>query len=384
MAAAAATVVLGTAMVGVAGAATVSVPCAGPGGGAAGLVAAVAVANTTTGADTIDLAAGCSYVLAAPAAADNGLPVVTGELTVRGHGATIRRSSPTPFRILEVAPGGDLTLDQVTIAGGLVALSGPTAFGGGILNGGELTVTRSTISDNTVSGTGSSAGGGGIANNGTATLTDTVLRNNQALASGTFIFAGVGGAVLNRTGAVMTISGSTVTANTALSRGSSEILFIASAGGIGNSGTLAVSGTQVVGNRAVAAGRNGRGNGGGLSIAGGIVTFTGGAVVGNTALATGVGASAHGGGVETFGRTKLSGTTVRSNVASGPEALGGGIFNGRRLTMVRGVVTANVAAGTAGPGRGGGIFSESGRVILHGTDVFANQPDDCEPAIPGC
>ncbi len=363
---------------------TVALACAGPGGGASGLVAAIDHANATPGPDTIDLSPGCTYALTDAASPGNGLPVVTGQLTVRGHDATIKRSSPSSFRIFEVAPGAELALDEVTVAAGAVSLSGPTAFGGGILNGGLLNVTRSTIRDNEVSGSGSSAGGGGIANNGTVSLKDTVLRNNRASATGTQIFAAVGGAVLNRTGATMSIDGSTVVGNTAVSRGASELFFIASAGGIANSGTLTVGDTRIAGNRSIAVGAHGQANGGGLSVAEGTVTVAGGTIKGNSASASGDGAAAHGGGVESFGRTKLSGTTVEDNLVSGPTAQGGGIFNGRRLTIVRGTVNENVAAAASGPGQGGGIFSEAGRVILRDTEVFANQPNDCEPSIPGC
>lgn len=370
---------------GPAGADTVSVACGGPGGGAAGLVDAISQANGRAGPDTIDLTAGCTYVLTSAVSADNGLPVVTGQLTVRGHGATVKRGAAAAFRILEVAPGAEVALDQIAVVGGLVSLSGPTAFGGGILNGGTLTVTRSEIRDNEVKGTGSSAGGGGIANNGTATLDDTVLRGNRASATGTAIFAAVGGAVLNRDAGTMTITGGAVLDGTAVSRGSSPFIFIASAGGVGNSGAITVSDTRIAGNRAAAVGLRGQAGGGGMSVANGTVTLTGSAVHGNTAFATGEGAAAHGGGLENSGQTKLVATPVRDNRVSGPVAQGGGIFNVRnRLVILDGKVTGNVANAESGPGQGGGIYAEAGLVVLRRTDVFANQPDDCVPSIPGC
>jgi len=377
-------VAMTAALAGTAHAGTTSVACGGPGGGTPGLIAAITASNGSVGADTIDLAAGCTYVLGAEHNPGNGLPVITGPLTIAGHGAAIRRSSATAFRILEVAPGGDLAVDHATIAGGSIALSGPTAFGGGILNSGRLAVTNSTISDNTVSGTGSSAGGGGIANNGTATITDTVLRNNRASATGTQIFAAVGGALINRAGATMTVQGSIVAGNSAMSKGSSDVLFIASAGGIGNTGTLVVDGTQITGNQVVADGTRGQGGGGGVSIGDGTATISGSRIVGNTVTATGDGASAHGGGLENNGRTKIIKTDVKANRAAGPTAQGGGLYNGRRLNVLRSHVIGNAAVATAGPGQGGGIFSDAGSVILTGTDVLANQPDNCVPAIAGC
>jgi len=319
--------VVGAAMGGTAYAASATVGCTGAGGGAAGLRAAIAHANNTVGADTIDLAPGCIYVITNQADPGDGLPVVTGTLVIHGNGATVRRSSESAFRILEVAGGGDLTLDHITVSGGSVSSSGgTTAFGGGILNTGRLTVIDSTISDNAVSGTGSSAGGGGIANNGTVSLQDTVLRRNTATATGTGsqIFAAVGGAILNRTGATMTIDDGVVSGNSAISTGSSQLFFIASAGGIGNSGTLTVDHTGINGNRVVADGANGQAGGGGISVADGLVTIADSTIAGNAATASGAGAEAHGGGVENNGQTKLTDTAVKQNVVTGPVAQGGG------------------------------------------------------------
>jgi len=379
------TAVAGAAMAGTAYAASITVACAGPGGGTAGLRAAITKSNSTAGADTIDLAGGCTYILADEQTPGNGLPVVTGTLVIHGNGATVRRSSEVAFRILEVAAGGDLTLDDITVSGGAASSSGgPTAFGGGILNSGRLTVVDSTISNNAVSGTGSSAGGGGIANNGTVILRNTLLRRNTATATGTQIFAAVGGAILNRTGATMTIDDSTVVANSATATGSSPLFFIASAGGIGNSGTLSVNRTVINANSAVADGANGQAGGGGISVADGVVAIADSTIAGNTASARGPGAAAHGGGVENNGQTKLTGTEVKDNLATGPIAQGGGLANGRRLTLIRSRVVSNAAVGTSGPGQGGGIFTDAGHVTLKATVVSANQPDDCQPAIPGC
>ncbi|PZR79969.1 MAG: riboflavin synthase [Candidatus Aeolococcus gillhamiae] len=102
---------------GAAPAATINVPCRGAGGGAAGLVGAVDQANASPGPDTINLAGGCSYVLTAADNPGNGLPVVTGQVSIRGNGATIRRSSPSPFRIFDVGPGANVNLEPSLRAG---------------------------------------------------------------------------------------------------------------------------------------------------------------------------------------------------------------------------------------------------------------------------
>jgi hypothetical protein len=65
-----------------------------------------------------------------------GLPVVTSEITIKGSGSTIERSSAAPdFRILAVSHLGKLTLKHTTISGGVA--SGPSG-GGGIFNLGTL------------------------------------------------------------------------------------------------------------------------------------------------------------------------------------------------------------------------------------------------------
>src|SRR5438270_289212 len=108
---------------GLAHAATLTVPCSGSGGGASGLVAAIDVANSTPGPNTINLTPGCVYTLTSPhqVGSPNGLPPITGIVTVNGYGATVARSQAvgTPgFRIFSVLAGGNLTLNTVTVKGG--------------------------------------------------------------------------------------------------------------------------------------------------------------------------------------------------------------------------------------------------------------------------
>lgn len=100
----------------------VRVPCSGPGGGAAGLVAAVNAANAA-GGGAIALAPGCTYTLTAAdnsgPLGPNGLPVVTTPIIIAGAHSTIARSKAQPFRILEVdGPGGNLAASGLTITGG--------------------------------------------------------------------------------------------------------------------------------------------------------------------------------------------------------------------------------------------------------------------------
>jgi hypothetical protein len=120
-----------------------TVPCWGPGGGAAGLVAAINAANGS-GGGTINLAWGCAYGLTSPDNGENGLPVVASQIVVNGNGATINGTGAV--RIFEVdGPAGNLTLRDVTLTGGYAA-----DFGGAIFNaGGTVTLTGSVVRGNT-------------------------------------------------------------------------------------------------------------------------------------------------------------------------------------------------------------------------------------------
>src|SRR3954469_8643607 len=57
----------------------------------AALVTAISAANSAGGARTLNLARGCTYTLVDPDNAANGLPVITGEITINGSHSTIRR-----------------------------------------------------------------------------------------------------------------------------------------------------------------------------------------------------------------------------------------------------------------------------------------------------
>lgn len=366
-----------------AGAAVFTVPCSGPDGGAAGLVKAINDANARPGPDTIELAAGCTYGLTTPDAQGNGLPGISSELDIVGNGARIVRVSRSPFRIMQVVAGAVVTLDDLTIMGGSVVSGEATAYAGGILNGGVLTITGSVIAGNRATGTGVSAAGAGITNDGVVNMSHSLVRGNSATSTGSTVFVAVGGGIINRTEGTMTISDSIIEGNSVLSSGASENFFIAAAGGVGSSGALTLNRTTVRANRAIANGARGRANGAGVSVNNGTLDMVGGSIVGSAATAVGPDARANGGGLENYGVTQLTGTTVTANRATGPQGEGGGIYNGFGLTLTNSVVSRNVAAATAGPARGGGILV-AGSVALQNTPVVGNQPDNCNPSIPGC
>jgi len=225
----------------------INVPCSGPGGGAAGLAAAINAANAA-GGGTITLAPGCTYTLTATGSSGplgaNGLPKITTRITIAGAHATITRSSSQQFRILEVdGPGGNLAASGLTITGGNAA--GP---GGGVFNdAGTLTLNSSAVTGNTTS-----ADAGGILNRaGTAVLNASRVDHNTS-GSGGGIASGPGSDTAPVTGSSLILNGSRVDHNTAAEGGGE-----ATGGGIANGGTAVLRGSSVDHN---SAGRRRRGH----------------------------------------------------------------------------------------------------------------------------
>ncbi|SDD12512.1 hypothetical protein [Actinokineospora iranica] len=175
------------------------------------LVAAVNLANSTSAADTLALARGCTYRLtSAHGGLANGLPVITSPIEMIGP-ATVTRASLLSFRIAEVAPTGSLTLTTA------VRFSNGSAVGdgGGILNRGAVTLTNSFLSGNAAA-----FNGGGLANADTAsgtapaaTFTRSPVTGNSALLSGGGIYNGLRGTLTATgvTGSPLFITGNTAT-----------------------------------------------------------------------------------------------------------------------------------------------------------------------------
>jgi hypothetical protein len=372
------------------------VPCSGPGGGAAGLTAAINAANAA-GGGTITLTPGCTYTLTAAASSGplgpNGLPRVTTRITITGAHATIAGSSSDKFRILEVdGPGGNLSLNGLTITGG-----NATQPGGGVFNNaGTLTLNSSAVTGNTTS-----EDAGGILNKaGTAVLNASRVDHNTS-ASGGGIASGPGNAAFppEVTGSSLILNGSRVDHNTAAEGGPE-----AAAGGIVNGGTAVIRGSSVDHNSVP--------GGAGAGIFNhGTMTITGSQITGNTAPADSAGNPGMVGGIANVffgypgsGVLIMNGTTVSGNSASGfggglgnaedstatitgssvsgntSGDFGGGVVNFGALAMTGSRVLDNTAAA------GGGIANQGGTVTLTGTRVAGNTPDNCEPpgTIAGC
>jgi hypothetical protein len=143
------------------------------------LIAAITDANTSRQKNEIRLEAGVYALSVINNTTDraNGLPAISGELTIRGAGADltiIERNANAPFfRLVHVSAVGTFTLEGLTLSGGR-----PDG-GGGIMNHGTLTLSHRIVAGNT-----SEFGGGGIVNSGTLTLTHSVVAGNHFLSDG--------------------------------------------------------------------------------------------------------------------------------------------------------------------------------------------------------
>lgn len=392
---------------------TINVPCSGPGGGVPGLIAAISTANGGS-RTTIQLAKGCTYALnsinngnPSTAAGANGLPVVTSQVIVAGHGSTI--SGPnTDFRIFEVnGPDGDLALRNLTITGGSSALGGAIfneegtvilnnslltgntgqMGGGAIASGvldpddmgpvGTLIINNSEISRNTASF------GGGIVNaEGTVTLNDSQVNNNFSPPS----MGGVGGGgiasgVINpaHLGPIgtLTLHNSQVDDNTSPTGGGGGIL--------NHAGALTLDNSQVNGNSAANGGgvASGSGNGG---TAGSSSLIVKNSQVNDNTATSGLGGNGAG-GIANGSFASLNQAQVNGNKA--PGGLGGGIVNHGTMTITNSEVNGNSAPSDTmdNAGSGGGIINfnagvsampipNSGVLLIKNSQVNGNKASD--------
>jgi hypothetical protein len=121
--------------------------------------------------------------LSVPDNGSNALPIVDRPITLRGRGAMIARDLALAcpvgpeFRLLEVAEGGVLTLEDVHLTNGCIS----TGVGGGVLvSGGTLILHEATVAGNEAGG-----GGGGVAvAGGGVGGVESTLRGNYSTGPG--------------------------------------------------------------------------------------------------------------------------------------------------------------------------------------------------------
>ncbi|MCP4357732.1 MAG: DUF11 domain-containing protein, partial [Chloroflexi bacterium] len=385
--------------------------CPGLVGDVNALTSAIRAANTSAGPDTIELAAGCVYTLTTVDNywwGPNGLPEITSTITISGNGSSIVRDGGAPnFRFFYVSGGspfpatGNLTLQDLTLKGGLA--QGGTGFrsgggglgaGGAIFNQGNVTLENSTLTANQakggnggsglnggggggiggIGGTNARPGGGGFGGNG-----------GQGGSGGGGGGGGLGpgsGGNLNANGNSVGGGGGAVTglgdANAGdggASSGGGGASGIGSPGGngvgpTGGNGGFGGGGGGATGTAGIAGigggnGGGGGGGGGGAGFGGAIFNMTGTLVItnstlsGNTAQGGGAGAGlgqGYGGAIfNRNGTVTLNNTTVSSNTVQdggGANGDGGGIYNlgdgaAATLNMYNSIVANSVSAATA-------------------------------------
>lgn len=371
---------------------------------ASALVGAIDVANASPGADTLTLTLGCTYVLRTADNDANGLPVITGDITIRGRGATVARAEAAPgFRIFLVADSGALHLQDLTLrrgrgvdcpvpaplvafCGGAIASAGTLTIdhsrvvdnlatgaaeggisveGGGILSAGTATISSTDISNNTASYTGvadaSAAFGGGVGNEGSMSISHSALSHNTVSATGADGFFGDGGFAEGSAVASfgpLTVSHTTINKNVSLAPNAGSVR-----GAVLNGFSLTMTSSDVSGNTSTAPGE-GEAYGGGIrSASGSTLHIQGSRITNNTVTAT----VTAGGGIDVrndatadISSTEVSGNT--STAIEGGIAEGGGIRNLGTTTLRNDQIRANL---TSGPGAlGGGIINSPGSTSL--------------------
>jgi len=229
------------------------------------------------GTDTINLDPGCVYQLGVvdnTIDGNNGLPSITSSIVINGNGATVRRSTgaqKSAIRLFHISQGGELVLNDIRLYDGL-GMEPPDVSillrnsGGAIFNNGVLTVNNSDLDYNRAT-----QKGGGIYNAGTMTVNATTFQNNgvnilnapgesggaiynigiATIVDSTFvgnIASQSAGAIANSYGGMMTITNSTISAN------STTLSGIASGAAIMNSGNLHISYTTITSNAGTTSG----------------------------------------------------------------------------------------------------------------------------------
>ncbi len=287
-----------------------------------------------------------------------GLPPITGTITISGYGSTIERTagSAQAFRLLLVEQKAALTLNEVTIQGGLLVTD---TMGGGILNLGTLALDHSIVFSNTA---GAAAGFGGGISNG--------LGEIAGPRAGVAKKAGVEGIFPEGT---LTLSHSQVLSNTANM-----------GGGVGQfASTMVATDTTFSYNQADT-------GGGMFSIASGrsvTTTLDGCTFSDNSTTGDGSGGAgfANEASVDMTARLIVSGTTFSDNTATGSGdegGIGGGILsaaiqNGAAtyVTLTNSTVANNYAldgAGIANANRDGTVGAAHAYLFLVGSTLSGN------------
>jgi hypothetical protein len=286
-------------------------------GAVACLIDALNQANANGEANTITLEAGTYTLTAVDNTTDgpNGLPSVTGVVTIQGAGADatiLERDDNAPeFRLVHAAATGVLTLDGLTLRGGATF-----SRGAGLFNRGTLAILHTTLRDHLVFLNGPAA----LANMGTATIhRSTIVNNHAQFISGDI--GNFGGTVLitNTTFANNSSEGSGAIDNASNNSGGTVVIsdstFLCNRGDGGGAIENGETGTVLVTNSTLARNFNGVGVGGGGIFNAGTMVVT------NTTLAR----NFNGFGIDSRGTTILQNTILALNTGESGRADCGGV-----------------------------------------------------------
>lgn len=388
----------------VAGATPVFVPCR---------VSALVSGMTGAGSgETLSLATGCRYLLT------EGLPVVSHDLSILGHGATLERSraqGTAPFTIL-TADSGNLTIRMLNFRNGNGAISvghdaaltvdggiftGNTAADGGAIydqsiggpevNGATFIANTATDSGGAICISGEDGGtiqhsafvgnkaeqaGGGISASGiTAPLVSasTFTRNTAEYGGALYLNPGIPeGSILSHT---------VVRDNKATSDGGGIYTFnldiiaseISGNHSDGNGGGLFNGGLDSVSVHDTIFRGNSARDGGGIYNSGGFggIDLVGSTISGNHASADGGGI--YNGGGDFPGVVSFEHSMISENFSA---ASGGGVYNQGYIDAAHTRIVRNMATLA-----GGGIDDDRppAAATLTNSLVLDNKPDNCQP-----
>jgi hypothetical protein len=369
--------------------------------------------------------------------ASTTLPKVTGGITLTITGPTTSPAGMTidgagSVQLMRVAQGATLNLQNLTLAHGNAVdsldppplIGGPNVTdgeGGAIFNEGTLTISNCTFSANqaTIESLGVfdrnvGSGGGAIFNSkGTLNITNSTFSANKAAPVSEGALGGAGGAIFEDDG-TLTATNSTFSANQAIGGPVQENGGTGGPGqggaifGNGREGTITItnstfSANQAIGGPAQPTETGGLGEGGALFQGGIMITVsksaflnnqaTGGAATGTPAAGgNGLGGAfwldAHPGGALT--------SDINNSTFSGNQATGGiatdSAFNGQSdggaifAEVILALTNTTISGNTSGTAKSGSIASVAGEVLIEGSIVAGNTPDNCSSAqiiIPG-
>ncbi|MCA9914271.1 MAG: hypothetical protein KC496_13035 [Anaerolineae bacterium] len=175
-----------------------------PSGMVEALAAEIEKANASGEATVICLQENGDYPLLTNYGTTSGLPTLTGNITIEGRNAMIRRGTMAPaVRLLHIR-GGNVTLRNLTLTNGYAQGS----------QGGAILIERSDVVLDTLQIIGNRAtnGGGIFIDETNATIIGSTFRDNQATASG-------GGLAVFDLVSSVGVFTTTINANTAVSGG---------------------------------------------------------------------------------------------------------------------------------------------------------------------